>query len=1089
MSKIFLDPSGQRQKKVAVGLFGILLVAAIVLGAFWFDLENLPVRTAPDLAAMKKLAPETIGGFPIAEMEPIWKKWWRAKTQGISTGLGPVRLAFVDPEDEASRISLKAHAGSLTHLAVPGWILDDTGKKLEPQLHDLEELGLPKTLQWMPVLSNDAGGKREPEPVETLLRLREGDQSKLIDALVEQAQSMRARGVIIDWGEIDLSLKDSLRGFFGRLGTAFHERGLEFWVILPVGRELEVFDLDSLSQQADRMVAILHDETGEFDRPGPIASLDWFEGWLKAMMSYGKSEQWIISLGLHGYDWSQGSEQAETLGFYDALARAHWAGLPRIEGPWHSDQPHFAYREGKERHDVWFLDAVTLANQMEILKPYSPGGIGLWKLGLEDHDIWKILEVAGKRNLLVTDLPWMVHPTGTIGDVGDGDALAPYLDEKEGQRNIAVMEDGRWRASYDPLPQPASVIHSGGSHPNQVALTFDDGPDPKWTPQILDILKQKKVSATFFVVGEKAESEPGLIQRILEEGHELGNHTFTHPNLSRTSDGQIRLELNATRRLIEGITGRSLLFFRPPYNADNNPQTAGELRPLRIARQLGYLTIGQSVDSKDWEQPGADMILESVKEGRAHGQTILLHDAGGDREQTREALPNVIQYLRSRGDEMVTVGTLLGMSPEETMPYVSHEKFHLAWLSRFVFSIWRVFERSLGALLLLTTSLLAIRMVVVWWGSRASLQGTRQKTPEGVSVILPAYNEARVLRDTLRCLSKTKYPAPIEFIVVDDGSTDSSLSLAEQYAKTDDRFVVLHQNNQGKAVALNCGLAVSRYPWVVTLDADTRFFENTIVSLVEWLEDPDIGAVSGRVRVGNVGKFLPSLQELEYSAGYHLDRTAYARWNCITVVPGAISAIRKSALKAHGGFSEDTLAEDADLTLALHRDGWRVAYAEKAVALTEAPSNAGDLLRQRRRWTYGTLQSIWKHRVLVFSFSQPWLGWMALPSILLTQTFLAIAVPLVDLGVLLALWKGQFAVWLLWCLLVSFVMDGLPLAIALWRDHDSLWELRKIIWMRTVYRPLLAMAVWAALWKMVTGRWISWRKQEKHFGDTLPQPS
>ncbi|NCY22887.1 hypothetical protein EBX31_13155, partial [bacterium] len=122
MSKIFLDPNGQRQKKVAVVLFGILLVAAIVLGAFWFDLENLPVRTAPDLAAMKKLAPETIGGFPIAEMEPIWKKWWRAKTKSISTGLGPVRLAFVDPEDEASRISLKAHAGSLTHLAVPGWI-------------------------------------------------------------------------------------------------------------------------------------------------------------------------------------------------------------------------------------------------------------------------------------------------------------------------------------------------------------------------------------------------------------------------------------------------------------------------------------------------------------------------------------------------------------------------------------------------------------------------------------------------------------------------------------------------------------------------------------------------------------------------------------------------------------------------------------------------------------------------------------------------------------------------------------------------------------------------------------------------------
>ena len=1087
MAKIFLDPSGRRQKKVALGLFGILLVVIIFLGAFWFDLENLPARTAPDLAAMNHLSPETQGALPALEVEPVWKKWWRSKRPASVSGFGPVRLGFVDPEDEGSRISLRAHAASLTHLAVPGWVLDETGNKLEPRPHNLEELELPACLHWMPVLSNDAGGRREPEPVETLLRSPESEQAKLIEELVGQARETGAHGVLVDWGEMDPSFRDSLRGFFGRLGAALHAKGLEFWVILPVGRELEVFDLDSLSQQADRMVVMLHDETGEFDLPGPIASLDWFEGWLKAVMSYGNPEQWIISLGLHGYDWTQGSEQAETLGFYDALARAHWAGLPRIEAPWHLDQPHFAYREGNRRHDVWFLDAVTLANQMEILKPYSPGGIGLWKLGLEDHDIWKVVEVAGKGDLQVADLPRAVHPTGSIGDVGDGDALAPYLDEKEGRRNISVMKNGRWCAGYDPLPQPASVIHSGGTRPHQVALTFDDGPDPEWTPQILDILKREKVSATFFIVGEKAESEPGLIQRILEEGHELGNHTFTHPNLSKTSEGQIRLELNATRRLLEGITGRSLLFFRPPYNADSNPQTAADLRPLRIARQLGYLTIGQSVDSRDWERPGAESILEAVKEGRAHGQTVLFHDAGGDREQTVEALPLVIRYLRSRGDEMVTVGTLLGMGPAETMPYLSPEKPTLASLSHFVFWLWRMFERSLGTLLILTTSLLALRMVLVWWGSRSSVPKGDLKNPVGVSVILPAYNEARVLRETLRCLARTKYPGPLECMVVDDGSTDRTLALAREFALEDGRFTVLHQSNQGKAAALNHGLAVSQHPWIVTLDADTQFQESTLLSLVRCLEDSSVGAVSGRVRVGNRSQFLPSLQELEYSAGFHLDRVAYTGWNCITVVPGAISALRKSALQSLGGFSEDTMAEDADLTLALHRDGWRIVYAAEAVAHTEAPSHPGALLRQRRRWTYGTLQSIWKHRVLLFSLSQPWLGWMALPSVLVTQTFLAVAVPLVDLGVLLALWRGQFAAWLPWCLLMSLFMDGLPLAVALRRDGESLWALRNIIWMRVVYRPLLAAAVWAALWKTVTGRWISWRKLEREQGETLPQ--
>ena len=116
-------------------------------------------------------------------------------------------------------------------------------------------------------------------------------------------------------------------------------------------------------------------------------------------------------------------------------------------------------------------------------------------------------------------------------------------------------------------------MHSGNQRSDQVALTFDDGPDSEWTPKILDILKEHQVLATFFIVGSSAESHPDLIQRILEEGHELGNHTFTHPNLSDISDHQIRLELNATRRLLEGLTGRSLLFFRPPYNADSNPET------------------------------------------------------------------------------------------------------------------------------------------------------------------------------------------------------------------------------------------------------------------------------------------------------------------------------------------------------------------------------------------------------------------------------------------------------------------------------------------------------------------------------------
>ncbi len=1089
MSKVFFDPSGRRQKRVLWILTGFLTATLLLLGMFWFDLEHLPFRPAPDLVRRLALAPEQDFGSPKAEDSSVWKRWWRPMREKISEPAGNVMLGFFDPEDESSRISLEAHGGQLTHLAVPGWKMSESGLEPEPIFRRLDEEKVSSGLSLLPILANDEGGMRVPEPVETLLRLPVSEQQKFIQALLVQAQEWGVPGMMVDWGEIDPRMRDAMTGFLQRLGADLHAKKIELWVILPVGRELEVFDLDAISGFADRMVAMLHDETGEEDSPGPIASLDWFEGWLKAMMSYGRPEQWILSLGLHGYDWEEGKKRGETIGFYDALARARWAGLPRIEPQPHSDQPHFAYRQEGRRHEVWFLDSVTLANQLEILRPYSPGGIGLWKLGLEDRDIWKILAKGISQKLRPVDLPTAVRPFGAIADVGDGDALSPYLEEKEGRRTFEVLANGAWRGRYDPLPQPASVMHSGAADPKMVALTFDDGPDPVWTPQILDILREKKVSATFFVVGKQAEMEPGLVRRILDEGHELGNHTFTHPNLAEVPEHQIRLELSATRRLIEDLTGRSLLLFRPPYQADSNPQSPEELRPLRVARDLGYLTIGQSIDSRDWERPGAEEIRQAVEEGRSQGQTILLHDSGGDRSQTVAALPGIIDFLQSRGDHLVTVGTMLGLRPDETMPRQSGELSVTSWMSCWVFWGWRTIQKSLTWFLILTTSLLALRLGLVW---RASRRPAKTRIPErfhGVSVVLPAFNESKVIGSTLRHLAASRYPGEIEFLVIDDGSTDDTAGQTEAMISRDSRFRLLRQPNRGKAAALNLGLATARYPWVVTLDADTHFGPCTLAELVQPLGDEKVGAVSGRVRVGNRRRFLPALQELEYSSGFHLDRAAYAKWDCITVVPGAVSAYRAEVVRSLGGFSEDTLAEDADLTLALHAAGWKVAYAPQAVAWTEAPATVGGLLRQRRRWTYGTLQSIWKHRSLLFSGSKPWLGWVALPSLILTQTFLAVAVPLVDLGVLVSVWQGRAAEWLPWCLALSLMLDALPVAVALRRDGESWKKLMGVFWLRTVYRPLLAVAVWAALWKAVTGRWTSWKKLDRSAEWAMPQAS
>lgn len=217
------------------------------------------------------------------------------------------------------------------------------------------------------------------------------------------------------------------------------------------------------------------------------------------------------------------------------------------------------------------------------------------------------------------------------------------------------------------------------SVPGKVALTFDDGPSPDWTPGILDILKEKGAKATFFIIGENGESNPGLLKRIVAEGHEIGNHTFTHPNLAETPQRVTQIELNATQRLVEALTGRSIRLFRPPYFGDAEPTTSDEIAAVKEAGDLGYITVGLRIDPDDWQQPAAGEIVSRVMEQIAdtnpetRGQIILLHDAGGDRSQTVKALPTLIDQLRAKGLQIVPVSDLAGWTLDQVMPPVPPE--------------------------------------------------------------------------------------------------------------------------------------------------------------------------------------------------------------------------------------------------------------------------------------------------------------------------------------------------------------------------------------------------------------------------------
>ena len=212
--------------------------------------------------------------------------------------------------------------------------------------------------------------------------------------------------------------------------------------------------------------------------------------------------------------------------------------------------------------------------------------------------------------------------------------------------------------------------------------------------------------------------------------------------------------------------------------------------------------------------------------------------------------------------------------------------------------------------------------------------------------------------------------------------------------------------------------------------------------------------------------------------GFNLDRRAYTLWNCITVVPGAISAIRKSAIDEAGGLSLETLAEDTDLTLALHKRGQRIVYVPEAIAWTEAPETVRTLARQRFRWAYGTLQCLWKHRDMVFNWKYRALGWFSLPSVWFFQIVLVAITPMVDLFLarfasIRRLARGAAVRHRL------SRMDVILATLACILERESILRAWRILPMRLIYRPMLSYVIWKAILRAVKGAFVSWGKLER----------
>jgi cellulose synthase/poly-beta-1,6-N-acetylglucosamine synthase-like glycosyltransferase/peptidoglycan/xylan/chitin deacetylase (PgdA/CDA1 family)/spore germination protein YaaH len=1110
---IFRDERGKRWPRLRL----VLMIASLLffLGTVLFVRYLIITPQLQLPAAVKQLRAHLRNGVQLhdnltspAAPVPLWLRF--SKTKGLSpapspskapaapkvdTAIPEVRLGFYVSWDPDSYASLVAHAGQLTHVS-PEWLTLVDGEGTLKVKSDQQVLDVAKDnkIILLPLLRNLVGDTWQPEAVEGLINGPQARQDRFIARLLEHLMKAEAGGVLIDWNQIDPAYQQSLTFLLSRLADALHQQKMELWLCIPMGLELKAFDLETLASVVDRFVAVLHDENSEVDPPGPIASQPWFDGWLQTILAYGKPSQWVVAIGAYGYDWAQGQKEAHTLSFADVMTRAGRAGLHDCRSQQPVYNPHFSYMDGDAEHTVWFLDGVTFFNQVCSARRLHAGGISVSRLGTEDPAIWQVLPLARPVPVLSAALDFLrpLIPQDEVAQLGDGNFLMLEDNRTNGYREIAMDAADMLTFTYKVFPSYTTINHQGKGHPDDVAISFDDGPDPKWTPAILDILKARGVKASFFMVGERMEEHPELVERIVREGHEIGVHTYTHPNLADVSEDRARLELNATQRLIETITAHSTFLFRPPYNADSQPHSPEELVPIKIAQELGYLTVSSDIDPEDWSRPGVDAIVQRVKEQRLQGNVILLHDAGGNRSQTVAALPLIIDYLQARGDRLISLGQLLGASASSLMPPLpeNHQP-----LQRLIgdsgFRIMHVVGELGWAFMIVATILVALRTLIVV--VLAQSHRHRPVSPPAaasdnfqppISIVMAAYNEEKVIGRTLENLLRTDYAGAIEIILIDDGSTDRTAALVAEIAAKDNRLLLLRQKNMGKARALRAGFHNAHHEIIVTLDADTLFQPDTIVYLVQSMHDERVGAVSGHVKVGNKQTLVARFQDLEYTCGFNLDRRAYQQLNCITVVPGAVSAWRRSAVMAAGGISSDTLAEDTDLTLSLHRAGYRIAYAPRAVAWTEAPENYPDLAKQRFRWAFGTLQCLWKHRDLVGNPRQKALGWFSLPSIWLFQILLVAVSPLVDGLLIFSLFFAmEFAIFLY--LFAFLTMDLLMAALACWMEGESLKAAWRILPMRFLYRPLLAWVVWKSIIRAAKGALVGWGKLERSASITL----
>jgi cellulose synthase/poly-beta-1,6-N-acetylglucosamine synthase-like glycosyltransferase/peptidoglycan/xylan/chitin deacetylase (PgdA/CDA1 family) len=1092
--QVFRDATRRRWRRACIG-FAVVVVALAALAHVF--VSAVQSSAAPNAMLDGQLgfdarAVASTAARAAAPPASFVADYAAASIPGASpNGMMATRVGWVDANDAHAAETLDAHGASLTDVVLVGLHGEDgTGDADDAS----RALG--------------AARRHHLRVHELVTPTRErSDVGRFADATAARARADDVNGVVVDLSEglfgtppredgEDRSVEAFLRSVKKALGTR------DLGVLVAPG--VDDSTLAQAGAVADRVHVRARIDPEGLAAPTPVAPRAWFRQTVAAVASLVPPAKISVMLPTRAAAWpvraADGSSTAtgRMLEWSDVVARCRVSGLrpawdeasaqgvvalPGTGGVASSPlvDAELAGRTGLALL-TWVPDAATVADELAALRGAGLGAVGLDDLGGEDPRVWSVIE-ARDRPATERALAPIPRPADW-GVVGSGVEVRVLSEERDGEARVALASDGTVAAeTYEVLPARTTVVQRAPIPQKTVVLTFDDGPDPEFTPRVLDVLRGRDVHATFFVIGSRVERDPEIVRRIAAEGHELGNHSFSHSDLSKLVDRRVDVELKATNLLLEATTGRTTLLFRPPYHADDVPTAQEDVVSVLAGQRNGISTIGSTIDPCDWNNPTTQQIIDDVVSHATtdDGGVVLLHDGGGDRSHTVSSLAPIIDTLRGRGFKFAQVRDLFGARSIDDVNPPSRTHFQQRVSQGVWFGgTWGLRAIQVVALIALLLGVVRVATLIVFAlvdlrrNGRGGDRRLLGAAPRAVSVVVPAYNEAKVIERTISSVLASQ-GVDVEVIVLDDGSKDRTGDVVASRFHRDPRVRLVRLPNGGKAGALNLGFKLATHPVVVALDADTIFLPTTIFELVRRFDDERVAAVAGRAVVGNVTGTMARWQALEYVIGQAVERRAWHVFGLVSVVPGAVGAWRRDAVIEAGGFARDTLAEDSDLTIDLQVRGWRVDYAPDAVALTEAPETVRALVKQRYRWSYGVLQALWKHRKTAARTKNRRVGLFLLPTVLVAHLATPLFAPAADLAAGIALYLG-YSTALIPFAIASLVFDLALTIFAMRLDRAPAKMAWDWILHRAVYRWILFFALVRAMFAALRGGPMGWGK-------------